>query len=260
MPKVHRFLAASALLFAASLSAETVAPSEPVEIAESARVAAGLFPAAPASDEAYAELIKSAAASGVSAQRLLESEIYRALMHRVKTSDCEALAARLGKVAKDWKSEDAVLIDSPVLADALVHALRARHALLAGNDLAKFRSEAAEAVWRSTRLADLIAEIETERSRETLLATAAFKALGKAAASGDEAAARKAFDEAFWASPPLSCDLAVEKIDGMRDAREEAKEKASKPEAPAKGVAAFIPARRDRLPWHGHPARASVAR
>lgn len=253
MPQVLRLLALIALVapgaaFAATgaaFAATGAEPPAPAELAETARLADGLFPAAADTDEAYAATLKSARAAGISETRLLESEIYRALIHRVKTSDCHALAARLEKIAKDWKREGAEFIDGPALAEALIHALRARHALIVGNDLAKFRTEAAEAVWRSSQLADLIAEIETERSREALLVTPAFKALDKATAAGDAAAARRAFDEAFWSSPPLSCDLAVEKVDAMRDAKAEAGAKPATPAAaPEKRTAFAAPERR----------------
>lgn len=221
MPKVLRLLALLAFTAPGAAFAADAGPPAPAELAETARLADGLFPVTADTDEAYAATLKSARAAGITENRLLESEIYRALIHRVKSSDCLALAARLEKVAAGWKREGSEFIDGPALAGALVHALRARHALIAGNDIAKFRTEAAEAVWRSTRLADLIAEIETERSRDALLATPAFMALAKATAAGDEAGARRTFDEAFWSSPPLSCDLAVEKVDGMRDAKAE---------------------------------------
>lgn len=231
-------------------AAPAAEPPSPAEQATRARLADELLPAAPASDEAFAASLKAAKAAGMSEHRVLEAEVYRALMHRVKSSDCLALAARLEKSAAAWNAQESVLVDGPALATALAHALRALHAARSGDD-AKYREESARAVWGATRLADLLADIEASRRKETLLATPAFVELTRAVQAVDEAAAKKVFEKAYWADAPLSCDLAAQKLDALRDAREAARsEKAD--EAPPRGVAAFVPAGRPgvrRGPW-----------
>ncbi len=244
---LSKFVALAAFAYAESVpaSGETAEPPAPAELAQRARLAEELLPAAPATDEAFEATLKAARAAGVPEARLLEAEVYRALMHRAKSADCAALAARLEKAAASWPTGDAVLIDSPALAEGLAHALRAQHALRSG-DAAKFREQGALAVWRATRLADLISEMETRRRREALLASPAFAELAKAAAAGDEAAARKVFAEAYWSDAPVSCELAVEKLDAMRDAREDGAPAAKPVESAlpaARGVSAFAPAR-----------------
>lgn len=212
------FVVLAALMYAEESPPVAGEPPAPAEMAERARLADALFPADPASEEAFAATLKAASAAGVSPSRLLESEVYRALVHRVRGPDCMELAVRLEKSAPEWRPGESVFIDGPAHAKALSHLLRALHASRAGDEV-RYRAEVAEAVWQATRVADLAGDIEAGRRREALLASPAFVELARSIAAGDEAAARRAFDRAYWADAPLSCDLAVEKLDAMRDAK-----------------------------------------
>ncbi len=218
-------------------------PPAPADMAERSRVADELLPAQPAPDEAFAATLKAAKSAGVPEQRLLEAEVYRALMHRVKSCDCLALAARLEKAAPSWNAQESVLVNDAALATSLAHALRALHAARAGDE-PKYRAESARAVWGATKLADLVADIEAARRKEALLATPAFVELMRAVSSGDEPAALKVFEKAFWADAPMSCDLAAEKLDALRDAQEAARAANKVAWQPPRGVSAFMPARR----------------
>lgn len=241
-----RLLAAFALVAGAHAEpAPAVAePPAPADLAERARIIDELFPVNPASDAAYAGTLKAARASGTAAERLLESEVYRALMHRVRSSDLPALAARLEAAAPAWRADSAVLIDSPELAGALAHALRALHARRSGDD-ATFRAEAAEAVWGSVKLTDLIADIEAERRRDALVGNPDFAVFTRACAENNEPGARRFFARAYWADAPVSCELAIEKLEAFRAARADAVSAATA-QHPDRGVAAFTPVRRDR--------------
>lgn len=219
-------------------------PPAPIDLAERAAIADELFPAKPASDSAYAATLKSARASGATEERLLESEVYRALMHRVKSSDALALAKRLETAAPAWHADTAVIIDSPGLAVSLAHALRALHATRAGDE-ATYRAEAAEAVWGSAKLADLLTDIGAERRREALVGHPDFAAFARACDEDNEAAVRRFFSRAYWADAPVSCELALARLQTFRADRAPAVSV-----APAQkivgGVAAFTPVRRDR--------------
>jgi hypothetical protein len=257
MPKTLRLLAVLAL--AAVAFAETapapVEPPAPADLAERAHLSDELFPVKPASDAAYAGTLKSARAAGTSEERLLESEVYRALMHRVKSSDALALATRLDAAAPSWHADTAVIIDSPALARSLVHALRALHAARSGDE-ALYRSEAAEAVFGSVKLADLLADIGAERRREALVGHPDFAAFSRACAEDNEPAVRRFFARAYWADAPVSCDLAIAKLTLFRADRAEAVSVVPT-QKPDRGVAAFTPLRRDRA---GLPLRTEVLR
>jgi hypothetical protein len=244
MPKTLRLLAVLALGVAAraETAPASVEPPAPADLAENARLADELFPARPAPDAAYADTLKSARTSGTSEERLLESEVYRALMHRVKSSDLLAIATRLEAAAPAWHTNSAVIIDSPALAGSLAHALRALHAARAGDD-ATYRAEAAEAVFGSVKLAELLADIGAERRREALVGNPDFAAFARACDEDNEPAVRRFFARAYWADAPVSCELAIAKLETFRADRAEALP-AGPAKKPDRGVAAFTPVHR----------------
>lgn len=246
MPKSLRLLAVLAL--AAVARAETTPasaePTSPADLAERARIADELFPAEPASDASYAATLKAARASGVSAERLLESEVYRALMHRVASSDAPALATRLEAAAPSWRADTAVIIDSPVLAVSLAHALRALHAARVGDETT-YRAETAEAVWGSAKLAELLADIGAERRRAALVGNPDFAAFARACEEDNEPAARRFFARAYWADAPVSCELALAKLETFRADRAPAVS-ATAARKPPRDMAVLSPAGRGR--------------
>ncbi len=110
---------------------------------------------------------------------------------------------------------------------------------------ATFRAEAAEAVWGSVKLADLLADIGADRRREALVGHPDFAAFARSCAEGNEPGARRFFARAYWADAPVSCDLAIEKLDALRAAWPDAVSEVSAQKV-GTGVAAFTPVRRDR--------------
>ena len=104
---------------------------------------------------------------------------------------------------------------------------------------------AAEAVFGSVKLADLLADIGAERRREALIGHPDFAAFSRACAEDNEPAVRRFFARAYWADAPVSCELAIARLEAFRADRTEALPAVTARKT-AGGVAAFTPARRDR--------------
>lgn len=223
-------LAALALLpFSAAFADETAVATPAAETDAVAdnneKIREMLFNREIKTEEDFANALKQAKALGASEQLMLEAEIFRVVVLG-GTADALSLAKRLEAAAPTWDLENAVGIRDKKIIEVFAHLLRAKHALTAGDEKT-FQAEAAEAAWGEPQIVGFINRMKSEGESTSLEKLPEFVALDKAVAAGEETGIRKAFVEAFSCKPPASQELAIQKVQSWREAKEAA-EKAAK--------------------------------